>query len=136
MNNEIQAKQQLETCLNSPKIKYRSTDTKKKYCQIPLEQYIQSFRQNPLNNHMEPDIDFKTGKVINSFELFTEDNDLICDASELEECFKKHPKNREELCKKELEAFKSACSAKREEYFGENECVSCNSKIDELNEKT
>ncbi len=41
---------------------------------------------------------------------------LVCDATALEQCFKRHPFERKLHCKKEIEAFEAACAAKRVAY--------------------
>ncbi|KAG2393407.1 hypothetical protein C9374_006938 [Naegleria lovaniensis] len=40
----------------------------------------------------------------------------VCDASALQECFKRNPTNRQEKCKAELEEFKRACEEKAKEF--------------------
>lgn len=36
----------------------------------------------------------------------------VCDATALQECFKRNPTNRQEKCKVEIEEFKRACEEK------------------------
>ncbi|KAL9657554.1 hypothetical protein ABK040_000981 [Willaertia magna] len=72
----------------------------------------------------------------NNYEGITQ----ICDTTELQECFKKFPKNRNEHCKIEIENFKKACEAKAKEFrerieqkgnkfIKENETVCENCKV-------
>ena len=36
----------------------------------------------------------------------------MCDASALQECFKKYPTNRQEMCRVEIDEFQQACELK------------------------